>query len=63
MCRIEIVRPSGHKPYLGGLKDIKSNLLYHHAFAQTDQKIREHKTKYHREVTVNHTILPIVTNI
>lgn len=34
---------------MGGFKNTKTNLLYHHAFAQTDQKYREHKLKFHRE--------------
>ena len=63
MCRIEIVRPIQPKPYLGGLKDLKTNLIYHHAFAQTNQKVREHRTKYHREVLFVIFFDNLVTNL
>lgn len=47
---IEVYLPIRNKPYLGGYKSNKNNLLYHHAFAQTDQKYSEHRLKFHREV-------------
>ncbi|EAS01129.2 IQ and ubiquitin-like domain protein (macronuclear) [Tetrahymena thermophila SB210] len=46
---IEVYLPIRQKPYLGGYKSNKNGLVYHHAFAQTDQKYREHKLKFHRE--------------
>jgi len=49
ICRIEVFRPVQSKPYLGGLKNVKTERDYHHAFAQTDQRVRDHKTKYTRE--------------
>ena len=48
--KYEIVYSTVPKPYLGGYKSLKTGLVYHHAFAQTDQIAREHKTKYHRDV-------------
>jgi len=47
---VEIIYSSIPKPYLGGFKSLKTGLVYHHAFAQTDQIPRDHKTKYHRDV-------------
>lgn len=47
---IEVYLPVREKPYLGGYRSLKNSLVYHHAYAQTDQKYREHSTKYHREV-------------
>lgn len=47
---VEIIYSTIPKPYLGGFKSLKTGLVYHHAFAQTDQIAREHKTKFHRDV-------------
>ena len=47
---VEIIYSTNPKPYLGGFKSLKTGLVYHHAFAQTDQIPREHKTKFHRDV-------------
>lgn len=48
--KVEIIYSNNPKPYLGGFKSLKTGLIYHHAFAQTDQIPREHKTKFHRDV-------------
>ena len=50
---VEITYSTNPKPYLGGFKSLKTGLTYHHAFAQTDQIPRDHKTKYHRDVIFN----------
>jgi hypothetical protein len=47
---ITIERSEIPKPYLGGYQNAKTGLIYHHAFAQTDQIKREHKLKFHRDV-------------
>jgi hypothetical protein len=47
--KVEIIKEEIPKPYLGGYKHAKNNHVYHHAFAQTDQRRKEHCTKYHRE--------------
>lgn len=49
ICRIRVVRPTQPKPYLGGLKSLKNDAVYHHAFAQTDQRAKEHNVMYHRQ--------------
>eukprot|EP01017_Pseudomicrothorax_dubius_P038866 TRINITY_DN588_c0_g2_i1.p1 TRINITY_DN588_c0_g2~~TRINITY_DN588_c0_g2_i1.p1 ORF type:complete len:428 (-),score=126.70 TRINITY_DN588_c0_g2_i1:23-1306(-) len=46
---VEVQLPRFPKPYLGGYRSLKNSLLYHNAFAQTDQIPHEHKTKFHRE--------------
>lgn len=48
--KVEIFYSENQKPYLGGFKSIKTGLVYHHAFAQTDQIAHEHPIKYHRDV-------------
>ena len=53
---VEIVWSSNPKPYLGGFKSLKTGLVYHHAFAQTDQIPRDHKTKFHRDVKYKNII-------
>ena len=30
---VEVQRSQYEKPYLGGFKNVRNNLLYHHAFA------------------------------
>lgn len=51
--KVEIIRSGNPKPYLGGFKSLKTGLIYHHAFAQTDQIARDHKTKFHRDVSLH----------
>ena len=33
---VEVEKATRPKPYLGGYRNNRTNLVYHHAFAQTD---------------------------
>jgi hypothetical protein len=37
------------KPFIGGFRNKKTGIVYHHAFAQTDQVKKDHKLKFHRD--------------
>ena len=47
---VEVEKATRPKPYLGGYRNNRTNLVYHHAFAQTDQIATYHPEKFEREV-------------
>ena len=48
--QVEVEKCTKQKPYLGGFKNNKNNLIYYHAFTQTDQNASYHPDKCERKV-------------
>ena len=46
---VEVIKPVGSKPYIGGYKNKQSGREYFHSATNTDQFKREYKEKFHRE--------------
>jgi len=48
--QVEVEKCTKQKPYLGGYKNHKNNVIYYHAFTQTDQNASYHPDKVERKV-------------
>jgi hypothetical protein len=47
---VEVIKPTGSKPYIGGYKNKQSGREYFHSATNTDQFKKDYKEKFHREV-------------
>ena len=47
---VEVEKARRPKPYFGGYRNPKSGYVYHHAFTQTDQRLKDHAEKCERQI-------------
>ena len=47
---VEVIKPVGTKPYIGGYKNKQTGRDYFNSATNTDQFKRDYKEKFHREV-------------
>lgn len=47
---VEVEKAKRPKPYFGGYRNNKTGYVYHHAFTQTDQRLKDHPEKNERMV-------------
>lgn len=47
---VEVEKQKRPKPYFGGFRNNKTGYIYHHAFTQTDQRLKDHCEKNERMV-------------
>lgn len=47
---VEVEKAKRPKPYFGGYRNNKTGYVYHHAFTQTDQRLKDHAEKNERMV-------------